>query len=88
MNLFLRTLFTKSRSVAEELGSVVRYKKSIRSRCMSSIAAMLLETWARRVRTDCSSPSRAAEIASSSVALVTEGINVLATVIEFLGFRV
>jgi len=38
---------------------------------------MLLDTWARRVRADCSSPSRAAEMASPSVALVTEAKNAL-----------
>ncbi len=83
VNSFMRTLFAKSRSVAEELGLEVRSKKSIRSRCMSSIAAMLLDTWARRVRADFSSPSRATEMASSSAALVTEAKNALATVIEY-----
>jgi len=50
---------------------------------MSSIAAMSLLTWARRVRADCSSPSRAAKMASSSVALATEAKTALATVIEY-----
>ena len=83
VNSFMRMLFAKFRSVTEELGSEVRSKKIIRSRCMSSIAAMLLLTWAKRVREDYSSPSRAAEMASSSVALVTEAKNALATMIEY-----
>ena len=49
---------------------------------MSSIAAMLLLTWARRVRVGCSSPSRATKMASSSVARVTEAKNALAAVME------
>ncbi len=44
---------------------------------------MLLLTWERRVRADCWSPSRAAEITSSSDARVTEAKkNALATLIE------
>ncbi len=50
VNSFLRTLFAKSCSVADELGLEVRSRKSIRSRCTSSIVAMLLLTWARRLR--------------------------------------
>ena len=42
-----------------------------------------IDTWARRVRADCSAPSRATEIASSSATLVTDAKNALATVIEY-----
>jgi hypothetical protein len=50
---------------------------------MSSIAVMLLLTWARRVRVDFSSPSRATKMTSSSVARVIEAKNALATVMEY-----
>jgi hypothetical protein len=54
------------------LGSEMRSRKSIRSRSMSSIAAILLLTWERRVRFDCWSPSREAKIESSSASRVTD----------------
>ncbi len=55
----------------------------MRSRCMSSIAAMFLLSWARRMKADYRSPSRIANIASSSVARAIEAVIALAIVIEY-----
>ncbi len=50
---------------------------------MSSSAVMLLATWSRRMAAVMASPLLVAVIASSTVALVTDVKNALATVIEY-----
>ncbi len=77
-------LFAKSFSVAEELGSEVRSRNIIRSRCMSSIAAMFAWTLPRRMETVSGSPLLLLAVAASSGAVfVTEAKNAFATVMEY-----
>ena len=71
--------------VAKELGLEVRFKTSIRSRCMSSMATIFLLTLERRSRADFLSPSWAIAITSFNAARVTEAKNAFVTLMEYSG---
>ncbi len=77
-------LFAKSFSAAEELRSEVRSRNNMRSRCMSSIAAMFAWTWPRRMETVWGSPPVSlAAMASSRAAFLREAKNACVTVMDY-----
>lgn len=83
VNSFRITLWAKSFSVDAALGSDERSRNNIRSRSMSSRAAMMLATWLSMTEVVLTFPLLVVAIASSIADLGTDIQTALATLMEY-----